>query len=174
MTSSFGSKVNSWHTRATIPGALICLLCVLATLAAAAEFKKYGKLYLNLREYQAESADEAAIVSTLIQFERAFNSGNLKKFNSFFTKDALHRLDGTDIWYSIGSSDCQSILTACFGAFQFEIFCDPKISAKDDGAIVELVLETRSCFARYTLSLRAGQQGWQIWKAEYTHERPKG
>jgi hypothetical protein len=84
----------------------------------AQQGKKYGKIYL--REYQAKNADEAAILDTLIQYEKGFNSHDLQKLLSFFSKDAVYHPCGVDTKYPIGSRDCQHRLRYNFISFGFE------------------------------------------------------
>ena len=158
--------------RNAITVGLICLLSLSLATLVSAEGKKYGKLYL--REYQARNADEASILDTLIQYEKAFNSHDLEKLDSFFEKDAVYHPCGIDNKYPISSGDCQKRLKVNFAIFRFETYYDPEISVNGDEAVAKLLLETGSYLADYTFSLRREGQGGLIAAADYTndHDQP--
>ena len=134
--------------------------------------KKYGKLYL--REYQAKSADEAAIIDMLAQYEAAFNSHDLQKFLSFFTKDATYMPCGSGyMTFPAASQDSKDRITRNFGSFVFETYYDPVITVKGNKADVKLLLESGSWLADYAFTLRKGTPGWQVFATAYTHDHLK-
>ena len=149
----------------------VCLLSLSLIHCISAEGKKYGKLYL--REYQAKDADEAAILDTLIQYEKAFNSHDLEKLDSFFEKDAIYHPCGIDNKYPISSGDCQKRLKVNFAVFRFETYYDPEISVSGNEAAVKLLLETGNYLADYSFSLRKESQGWLVASADYTNDHYK-
>ena len=139
---------------------------------AYAREKKYGKLYL--REYQTKGADEAAIIDLLAQYEAAFNSHDLQKFLSFFTKDAIYMPCGSGyMTFPAASQDSQDRITRNFGSFGFETYYDPVITVKGNKANVKLLVETGSYLADYAFTLRKGAEGWQISETAYAHDHLK-
>jgi hypothetical protein len=151
---------------------LLCLLSFVVTIPLAAEQgKKYGKLYL--REYTAKGADEAAILDTLLQYERAFNSHDLKTLLSFFANDATYHPCGVDNKYAIGAKDCQNRIKVNFVSFGFETYYDPVISIKGNEAVVKLLLETGDYLADYTISLKKDDQSWLISACDYANDHLK-
>lgn len=151
----------------------VCLLAFLATIPLSAqEGKKYGKLYL--REYQAKTADEAAIVNVLMQYDAAFNSHDLQKLLSFFAKDAIYMPCGNSYEkYPAASKECQNIIKRNFGLFGFETYYDPTIAVNGNKAIVKLLIETGDYLADYTFFLTRVGQDWQVQEADYTNDRGK-
>jgi hypothetical protein len=162
---------KNMHLRNGIVTSIVCLLLVLAIFPISAEGKKYGKLYL--REYQAKDADEAAILDTLIQYEKAFNSHDLEKLDLFFEKDAVYHPCGISNKYPISSGDCQKRLKVNFALYRFETYYDPEISVNGSEAVVKLLLETGSYLADYTFSLKKESQGWLVAAADYTNDHDK-
>lgn len=152
---------------------LVCLFSLVATAPIMAEQgKKYGKLYL--KEYQTKTAEEEAILKTLIQYEAAFNSHDLLKLLSLFTKDAVYMPCGTGYTkYPIGSKDCQNILKRNFSSFGFETYYDPEISVNGSKAVVKLLIETGGYLADYTFHLSKRGQGWLVSEANYKNDRSK-
>jgi hypothetical protein len=151
---------------------LICFVSfVVASPLIAEQGKKYGKLYL--REYAAKSADETAIMDTLIQYEKAFNSHDLQKLLSLFEKDAVYRPCGVDWKNSIGSKDCQNRLKVNFITFGFETYYDPVISVTGSDATVKLLLETGPYLADYTMTLKKEEHGWLVASCDYRNDHNK-
>lgn len=134
--------------------------------------KKYGTLYL--KEYQPKTADEEAVLDTLVQYESAFNSHDLQKLLSLFATDAVYRPCGVDVKYSIGSKDCQERIKYNFGFFKFETYYDPRILFDGPRAVVKLLLETGDYLADYTFVLSRQGKAWLVSGADYTNDRPKG
>jgi len=168
------------HSRTSIvPVYVAVLLIALATILSASGIettrqagKKYGQLYLG--EYSAKDGDEAAILDTLVQYERAFNSHNLQKLVSLFTKDGLCRPCGASRKYSIESPDWREQIRDNFIFFKFETFYDPRMTVHRGTATVKLLLESGDYLADYSFELTRNGQGWLVSKADYSNERVKG
>lgn len=156
-------------SRVRVLVSLVCFLSLLTISPIAAEQgKKYGKLYL--KEYQALNDDEAAIIKTLMQLEDAFNSSDLQKFVSSFTKDAVYRPCGA-FGRPIASRECQDKIKFNFGSFKYETYYDPEITVNGDKATVKLLLKTGGYLADYTAWLRKVGQVWLISKNDYENEK---
>jgi hypothetical protein len=152
---------------------IVCLLSLLTIAPITAEQgKKYGKLYL--KEYQPKTAEETAIIKTLIQYEAAFNTHDLRSFVSCFTKDAIYMPCGDGVKRPIASKDCQDIVVRNFGSFGFETYYDPSITVNGSKAVVKLLIETGVYLADYTFNLSMKDQEWLVSEAEYTNDHLKG
>jgi hypothetical protein len=174
----FSSEGGGMYLRACRTGKLscLCLVCLfgIAILGpiSAQQGKKYGTHYL--KEYQAKNADETAILDILLQYEKAFNSHDLRKMVALFTNDGIYMPCGNNyIRYSIGSKDCQTVLQRNFSLFGFETYYDPHISVNGDKATINLLLETGTYLADYKFILRKADQHWLVLDAEYTNDRDK-
>ena len=134
--------------------------------------KKYGKVYI--REYRAKTADETAILDTLMQCETAFNSHDLRKLVSLFANDGSYRPCGASRKYSIGSQDCLERIKDNFIFFKFETFYDPSMTINGDKAAVKLLLESGDYLADYSFVLTRKGRSWLVSEADYSNEHVKG
>ena len=152
--------------------ALLLGAAVLVSAAGEDTGKKYGTVYLT--EYQVRNADEAAILDGLIQYENAFNSHDLRKLLSLFSKGAIYMPCGTEYTrYPIASQDCQDVLARNFSIFKFETYYDPEITVKGSKAVVHLLLETGDYLAEYTFVMNKEGQSWLVSEASYKNDRGK-
>jgi len=150
----------------------VCLVSLLMiNPITAQEGKKYGKLYL--KEYKAKTADEAAILDILIQYEKSFNSHDLQGLLAFFAKDAIYRPCGVDSHYPVASQGCQNIIKYNFGSFKFETYYDPEMSVNGNEAVVKLLLETGVYLADYKFVFRKDGHAWLISKNDFSNDHLK-
>jgi ketosteroid isomerase-like protein len=157
--------------RTGVMGTLLCLSLLLALAPIdAQQGKKYGKLYL--KEYQAKTDDEIAIIDTLMQYEAAFNAHDLEKFVSLFIEDGVYRPCGT-VAQPVASKACQDVLKYNFTAYKFETYYDPVISIEGNTATVKLLIETGNYLGDYTVWMRKVGEVWLISKNDYTNTRWK-
>jgi hypothetical protein len=134
--------------------------------------KRYGKLYLS--EYRAKTTDERAILDTLMQYETAFNSYDLRKLVSLFANDGSYRPCGVNRKYLIGSQDCLDRIRDNFIFFRFETFYDPSMTINGDKAVVKLLLESGDYLADYSFVLKRKGRSWLVSEADYYNEHVKG
>lgn len=151
--------------------ALACVLALFAAIPVAAQQgKKFGTLYL--KEYQPKTAEEAAILNVLIDYQDAFNAHDLQKFVSMFVKDGAYRPCGS-ISRPITSKECQQTLAYNFDFYRFETYYDPRISVDGRTAVVKLLLETGDFLTDYTVWMQKVGPAWYVSKNDFINIHSK-
>ena len=170
--STIQTRIANARTGVMITFACLSLLLALAPISAQ-QGKKYGKL--NLNEYNAKTAEEKAIINTLMRYEDAFNAHDLNKFVSLFKKDGIYLPCGDEVSARpIASKECQDRLKFNFDLFKFETFYDPVISIDGNNATVNLLMETGDYLTDYTIWMQKVGNVWFISKNDHKNSRYKG